>query len=251
MGNRMVEHRPANGAEGVPWDARLTLAFERDGCSSSAVVVQVDSDQDESWDLDVTLDSSTELAHWLPSDGWTPGTTYTVTVFDDTSDDTDELGRSFSFTAGDAQVEAILEAPSVTLYDAWGDPGSGGLGVVEVDLHVSHQPDVLGLGLVQVVWTSEPGTALATKFATGTGELEVALTMIASTDLEQVCLAARQMDATGEATALGDEACIDIAWDEVDDAGCGGCNSGVGVMGAGLVWCVVACLIAVRREESE
>jgi hypothetical protein len=246
-GNVLIEHRPANLTEQVPYDARILLAFDRDGCSSSQITIEVDSDSDEFWSESLDFEPFTDLVAWLPEGGWTPGTEYLIRV-DDDGEDGDTEDNGFGFTVGDAPSEPILTAPTITIYDAWAQE-RGEDAVFDVDLHVSSQPDALGLSLVQVFDVSDPTMPVATKFATGTGELEVAARLVGSADDVEVCLAALQIDATGQASELGPSTCVELTWTHAGNSGCGGCNSGVGVMGAGFLWSLAGCLIAFRREE--
>ncbi len=240
-GNRLTDHRPLDGEAAMPHNARLTIAVERDGCSSARMALEIDSDQGDSWNEE--LDVTSGLGFFLPDGGWEPGVTYAVAVFDDFEEDTDdEVFQGFLFTASEDAAPVVETPPELTIYGIDGVEQSRDYGVVEVDLHVSAQPDPQGLSLIQVLHTTTPW---ATKFNTGTGELEIPFSMSGvDPSTEEACFVARHIDATGEVTD-GPEACAAILWEET---GCGGCNSGLGVAGAGFLWCFVACLIAVRRE---
>lgn len=248
-GTRLSDFRPVNGTVDMPADGLIRLAFQLDGCSRDSASVNVESDQDESWGDDLAVDPETGLVSWQPEGGWSVGRTYTVSVIDDANDEDDP--RTFSFTVGADPADTIAFPPAVSIHDAWADQTDEDHAALDVELHVSSQPDPLGLTLVQLFDADDPDTILATKFGTGTGELEVAVAYDGLVDSGTTCLVAWQVDATGAASELGDPACAEIQW-RIDTArpACAGCSSGLGMAGAGLAWCMVACLIAVRRERA-
>ncbi len=247
-GLQLLEHRPSAGAVDIPPDARLSLVFQPGGCGGASVQIFVESDQDEHGSEELYIDQTTGLAHWAPEEGWQTGATYTVTVFDEVAR---EEGRTFSFSAGDEEVELIDDLPVVMIYELRGVLDDWGGGVVDLDLHVSHQSDPQGLTLVQVADSADLTTPITTKFGVGTGELEVAARLVQTEATDEVCLRAWQVDAAGGESDVGDEVCGEVVWEEAAGMGCTGCSSGAGVMGVGFVWCVMGCLIALRREEAE
>jgi hypothetical protein len=238
LGNVLVDHRPVNDAENVPYNARVLLAFEQDDCSSSTVEVQAINSEGEDWGEFLAFDPFVSVLAWIPEPGWTPGLYYYIGV------ETAQL-PSFEFHVGDLPAETIAGPPTLSIYDASARIGLLGSAVIDVDLHVSSQPDSMGLTLIQVFSVADPDVPLVTKFGTGTGEIEIAVGLLGGEDDVEVCLTALQIDPTGLESSHSSADCVELVW--TDGGRCGGC--GVGVLGGGWAGLMlVGVLVGFRRE---
>ncbi|GEM_PF-3483351 len=245
----LTDHRPVDGQVDVPLDAALMLVFDGDGCINN-VQVTVTSPTATVFDDSVTLDQD-EPVTLLEGLALAPDEIYTLLAV--VLGYTEEEGQSFRFTTGSDSAQVPSAPPTVQLYDVLGTPSDRVNATWDAELHVSATPVPSGLSFVEVMDVRSPATTIATAFVPGTGELELAARWVDTLTEEEICLQARQTDATGTPGTWGEPDCMvpaiddsDVDWSVTEAEGCGCSGSPAPAPG----WALLLPLVGLARRRA-